>query len=252
MPAKLETSQLPTVPPLYQQIVDELRRDIEENQLAPGSTLPSENELCERFSVSRHTVRQAIRTLKQAGYVESRQGAATRVTKPDRPLYTYSVSSISELFQYASDARYEIEKSAIVTADDELAAKISCTVGSRWLRVEGFRYSKDDPVPFCWTEVFILSEYSGVAVHIGRLTGTVYSFIESMYGVRVNRVDQSLFTAPMPEQALATLGGEKRAIVIRRVYKLADSSVPLIAMNYHSPPRLKLDWILHRSALSAS
>jgi GntR family transcriptional regulator len=240
----------PSTRPRYQQIVAALRKEIEDNILKAGDMLPSEAELRERFSVSRHTIREALRALRDEGFVESRQGAATRVTKPENAIYTYSVSDVAELLQYATDVRYEIDKTSVVVADAELASRLNCSVGSRWLRVEGFRYVKGDSAPLCWTEIYILSEYSGVAVQIGRQRGTIYSFIESMYGVRVAQVDQTLQAAAIPPQASAaiTFEGADLAIVIRRIYRLSDGSIPLVAINYHSPTRLRLNWTLRRSA----
>src|ERR1700692_431468 len=148
-PDRLSVSA-PQARPRYQQIVAALRKEIEDNILKDGDMLPSEAEL------------------RDGGFVESRQGAAPRVTKPENAIYTYSVSDVAELLQYATDVRYEIDKTSIVVADEALASRLSCSVGSRWLRVEGFRYVKGDSTPLCWTEIYILSEYSGVAVQIGR------------------------------------------------------------------------------------
>jgi GntR family transcriptional regulator len=238
-------------PPRYQQIVAELRKEIEDGTLPVGSVLPSESDLRERFSVSRHTVREAIRNLREIGLVESRQGAASRVMRPHQPLYTYSVNNVAELFQYATDVRYEIDKTTMLVADEALSESIGCVQGSRWLRFEGFRYSHDTPVPVCWTEVYIASEFGGVAVHIGRKSGTVYSFIEDMYGVRVESVDQSLFGAVIPDQALEKLvtDAQSNVILIKRTYRLADKTVPFVALNYHPLDRLRLNWTLKRSDL---
>jgi len=244
----------PSARPRYQLIVDELRREIENNKLKAGDLLPSESDLRERFAVSRHTIREALRALRDEGFVESRQGAASRVTKPDSPLYTYSVSDVAELLQYATEAKYEIDKTSVVVADADLALRLSCPVGLRWLRIEGFRYANQDPVPLCWTEVYIFSEYSGAAVKVGREQGTVYSFIESMYGVRIERVEQTLEAAPIPNQAykLMNFDGLNLAILIRRVYRLNDGSIPIIALNYHSPARLRLNWTLKRTVNASS
>ena len=238
--------------PRYQQIVEILKREIEAGDLKEGDELPSEADLCQQFQVSRHTIREALRSLREQGLVESRRGAATRVTRPKKALYTYSVSEVAELLQYATDARYSIEKTSIVTANTTLAAKLSCPVGSKWLRIEGFRYTADDSAPLCWTEVYIQSEYGGVAVMIGRQSGTIYSFIEQMYGVRVERVDQTLYADSMPAQAMQQVApdGPDFAIVIRRLYRLADDSIPLVALNYHAPKRLRLNWTLRRTASS--
>ena len=51
-------------------------------QLTPGSKLPNENELAERFGVSRATLREAIRALVAQGVVEVRRGKGTFVAAP--------------------------------------------------------------------------------------------------------------------------------------------------------------------------
>lgn len=63
------------------QIARELRRQIEQRDLAPGERLPSENELAEEFDVSRITVRQALASLADEGYVHRRHGAGTFVSE---------------------------------------------------------------------------------------------------------------------------------------------------------------------------
>ena len=58
--------------PMYQQIADDLRRQIEAGTLEPGKQLPTELELREKYSASRNTVRDAIKRLAGLGLVESR------------------------------------------------------------------------------------------------------------------------------------------------------------------------------------
>jgi DNA-binding FadR family transcriptional regulator len=65
-------------------IVDQVRSLIHEGKLTPGDRLPPEREMCERFGVSRVTVREALRVLEASGLVEIRVGAhgGAFVTKP--------------------------------------------------------------------------------------------------------------------------------------------------------------------------
>ncbi|MGH3344731.1 MAG: FadR/GntR family transcriptional regulator [Carbonactinosporaceae bacterium] len=56
-------------------IVDQIRLLIRQRQLRPGDRLPSERDLCERFQVSRVTVREALRILEASGLIDIRVGA---------------------------------------------------------------------------------------------------------------------------------------------------------------------------------
>jgi len=58
-----------------QVIVDQIKVLIRNGSLAPGDRLPSERELCQRFGVSRVTVREALRVLEVTGLVSIRVGA---------------------------------------------------------------------------------------------------------------------------------------------------------------------------------
>ncbi len=68
-----------------QVIVDQVRLLLRQGRLVPGDRLPSERELCERFGVSRVTVREALRVLEAGGLVDIRVGArgGAFVTSPD-------------------------------------------------------------------------------------------------------------------------------------------------------------------------
>ena len=54
--------------------VGRLMQTIRLGVVAPGQALPSERDLAARFSVSRDTVREAIRELSEAGYLTPRRG----------------------------------------------------------------------------------------------------------------------------------------------------------------------------------
>src|SRR6201995_4998092 len=56
-------------------IVEQIRLLMRQGQLRPGARLPPERDLCERFGVSRVTVREALRMLESSGLVEIRVGA---------------------------------------------------------------------------------------------------------------------------------------------------------------------------------
>ena len=66
--------------PKYKRVYVELRGALTNGTHREGDKLPSENELVERFGVSRPTVRRALAQLVTDGLIERRMGAATVVS----------------------------------------------------------------------------------------------------------------------------------------------------------------------------
>jgi GntR family transcriptional regulator len=66
---------------LTNQMHDELLAELRTGVFAPGTKLPNEQQLADRFDVSRATVREAVGSLVQAGYVVRRHGSGTYVTQ---------------------------------------------------------------------------------------------------------------------------------------------------------------------------
>jgi len=74
--------------PMYQQIAEDLRAQIESGVLEQGAQLPTELELRDRYASSRNTIRDAIKRLTSQGLVETRPGQGTFVTRRIDPFVT--------------------------------------------------------------------------------------------------------------------------------------------------------------------
>jgi DNA-binding FadR family transcriptional regulator len=74
-PAEPELFNRVSVGRISEVIVGQIRLLMRQGQLKPGDRLPPERDLCERFGVSRVTVREALRMLESSGLVEIRVGA---------------------------------------------------------------------------------------------------------------------------------------------------------------------------------
>ncbi len=67
--------------PLYQQIVDGIKREVAEGRLRPGSALPSFRALAEELLVSLITVKRAYEELEREGIIYRKQGLGTFVAE---------------------------------------------------------------------------------------------------------------------------------------------------------------------------
>lgn len=105
--------------------------------IAPGERLPTEAELCERYDVSRITVRTALRSLRDAGYIDVRQGLGSTVL-PRADTLSTGLDQLSSLEVLAagkgplSSAEVQIEE-VDLSPDD--APKLSLPAGARALVV---------------------------------------------------------------------------------------------------------------------
>jgi len=72
--------------PLYRQIAEDLRRQIDSGELPAGAQLPTEDELMENYHASRNTVRSAIKELTISGLVHTLHGKGTFATERVSPI----------------------------------------------------------------------------------------------------------------------------------------------------------------------
>jgi GntR family transcriptional regulator len=92
--------------PVYYQIKQTLKGWIVNGEFKPGDRIPSENELADKFHVSRLTVRQAISQLVQEGFLNSRRGEGTFVTNNENLINSFSL----EFSGFMDDLFYQVSK----------------------------------------------------------------------------------------------------------------------------------------------
>jgi len=234
---------------LYLQVVRALKDDIVSGVYPIGSQLPTEEELCERFSVSRYTVREALRRLREDSLVSSRQGAGTTVVPP-RPAdsFVHEVMSINDLVAFATGVRFAIETIEMIEIDDKLSARTGIAKGEQWLSVRGFRHTEGGELPVCWTEVYINREFAAVGRLLQRNRGPIFHLIEDLFGQSIVEVHQEIAAAlisPPLARGLKVKAGTT-ALEVQRTYKLATGKVAQVAINTHPGSRFRHSMTMRR------
>ncbi|MCG6187973.1 GntR family transcriptional regulator [Maribellus maritimus] len=82
--------------PKYLLVKNFLKESIQQGKFKVGDFLPSEHELCSRFSVTRTTTRKALDELIKEGYIEKLQGKGSRVKERRKSLGLLTVKGFSE------------------------------------------------------------------------------------------------------------------------------------------------------------
>jgi GntR family transcriptional regulator len=235
--------------PLYLQVVRALKDEIVSGVYPVGAQLPTEEELCERFSVSRYTVREALRRLREDNLVSSRQGAGTIVVPP-RPTesFVHEVMSINDLVAFATGVRFAIDTIEMIVVDAELASRTGITDGEEWLAVRGLRHTEGSELPVCWTEVYINREFAAVGRLLQRHTGPIFHLIEDLFGQSIVEVHQEIAAALISPTLAAGLKVKAGAMAleVQRTYKLAKGTIAQVAINTHPASRFRHSMTMRR------
>jgi GntR family transcriptional regulator len=135
--------------PLLSDLVrDGLRSAIAAGEFPAGSWLPNESQLCERFAVSRVTVREAVRVLVEEGYVVRVHGVGTRVA-PRPPLRHSLDLNFSYMQLIAASGRVPGARclsARRVAATRHVAERLGLLAGTRVVRLERVRTADGEPV----------------------------------------------------------------------------------------------------------
>jgi DNA-binding GntR family transcriptional regulator len=235
--------------PLYHQVAKALREEIVQGVFPVGSLLPTEDKLCERFSVSRYTVREALRLLREDGLVASRRGAGTAVLPPGASSSdAQQVMSINDLVAFATDTRLAIESITTVTIDRRIADRTGLPRGGQWLEVVGFRHADGIDEPLCLAEYYINRAFAAVGRILQRHTGPIFPLIEDLFGQNIVEVRQQIAATLVQGDLAQQLGVAEgtAALEVRRSYRTADGTVAQVTINTHPADRFQHSMTMRR------
>ena len=122
-------------PSLVDQVREGLLEDLMNGELEQGAKLPNENELAERFTVSRATIREAVLGLMDAGYLVRRHGSGTYVTSSPRARHALETTvSYTAMIREAGYKPGETVLGKVVRAPDRRRAHAAGARGGRVAR----------------------------------------------------------------------------------------------------------------------
>jgi GntR family transcriptional regulator len=135
--------------PLHAQVEEALFRSIAEGALAPGSRLPTEDHLVERFAVSRTTIRTAIQSLVARGLVEIRRGKGTFVTQPTiTQELTQLTGFVEDMQALGREPTARVLDRRLVAASETVARQLALQRGAAVARIQRVRLADGTPLSF--------------------------------------------------------------------------------------------------------
>lgn len=216
--------------PRYRQLTDMLRKDIESGRYPIGSLLPPEVELCDAYGVSRHTIRDAIRLLREAGLVERRRGLGTTILAAAPPVsFVQPLGSVSALLQYARDARLEVREAERrpLTPEEIQGFHIPAEVAAgAWLVLEGVRAM--DGKPLSISRVLIPPRFVGLEADVRAWEGAFQELIAERHGVVADRIEQEISAELLDPEAARRLKARRGEAALRTLRRYFDEAGELI------------------------
>ena len=203
--ASRHAERTPSFQPLYLQIKVLLEQSLDAGEWRPGEAIPSETVLAQRFGVSQGTVRKAMDALAADNLVVRRQGKGTFVAT-----HTEEQSSMFRFLRIRrNDGRDEYPASRLLDvrrgkASAEMARLLDLAPGDPVILIRRV-------LEFCGRAGRSRRHHAARRAVQGpdqgqgrRIRGSLYSFFETQFGVRILRAQEKLRAVPPTPAARAS------------------------------------------------
>jgi len=220
--------------PKYIQIADILRAEIGSARYPLGAKLPPETRLCERFSASRFTVREAIKKLASEKLVKTEQGAGTIVVSLlSEGGYAHTYTSLEDLTNYAQRTWLEIQSVDEGFDTYNIYPKLAFMSDVSLTKISSLRKTVDHKI-IALVDSYIESSKTDYALETIKNGGPIYAGIEEKFGVAINSVQQETFALGASVSAAEMLKvnvGEPVLGILRSYY--FGGKIGLASFNQH-------------------
>jgi GntR family transcriptional regulator len=202
-----------SVVPLHIQLADLIRNQVQRKELLPNNRLPSERELCDRYLISRITVRKALSTLAQEGLLHSAAGKGTFVTEPAfneelRPLSSFS----QDLQRRGLEAFSRVLEASILPADDHLSSELNIPRGAEVVRMLRLRLANLLPIAVQLTH--LPHHLCPGLLNIDFSDRSLYDVLRQQYHLSLTHSDTVIMAALAQPQEAALLELKRPAAVL--------------------------------------
>ncbi|HEY6304695.1 MAG TPA: GntR family transcriptional regulator [Terriglobales bacterium] len=222
--------------PAYQKIQATIVKLIDSGQLKPGDAVDSERELAKIHEVSLMTARHALTALEREGLVHRRRGAGTFVAPPK--IHFNKLTSFTEQMASRSlTACSKLLSFSVVDNEQEVAARLALSTGSRLLRLERLRLAADEPLAV--ETCYLPAEHFAGLTRNSVARGSLFSILESSYGIHIAYADEEMdATAAAPATAnLLKVARDAPLLRIRQVIYSTKGKATLYVVGLYRSDR---------------
>jgi len=234
--------------PRYREIADNLTNAILAKEYPIGSQLPPEAELCDQLDASRHTIREALRILEQAGLISRRQGSGSLVIANTPPVrYRQTVDSIEDLMQYGSQSRLRLLSVRELQADAALSDLMHCRESDVCIELLGVRMEREEPFrPFALSQVLFPPQSARRRAKLLDIDTALGVMLTALDARTLGRIEQTFEAVALDAQAATQLGVKKGSPSLRahRAYYDRGGKLILVAISWHRGDLFRISTVL--------
>jgi GntR family transcriptional regulator len=233
--------------PLYHQLRQIVRSEIERGGYQPGYRLPTESELIRRYGVSRITVRQALDELEAEGLIVRRHGKGTYVAEKRVEQDLVRLTDFVEDMEMAGLApSSRVLAFTREPASRVVAAALALSPAEEVVRVDRLRLANGRPIACDTTR---LPLRFGMLISEDMLANeTIYHILETRYAIPVEEGTFHITAATAsPEQVgLLEVAPHSALLLIERISFTTGNMPVYVQERYYRPDRVTYRVALHR------
>jgi GntR family transcriptional regulator len=172
---------------LYIQLSEIMRRKIESKDWDVGFQIPTEEELCKTYGVSRATVRGAISELVRHGYLIRKQGKGTFVFKKVMSDELSMLTSFREpMLEAGINFSTALLAQTTIMPLDDLSIKLNIPVNEHVIYIK--RLWSVDNKPVLIQETFIPVHICSSLLEEDVMNNSLFELFEKKYGIPITQV----------------------------------------------------------------
>ncbi|MEP7348633.1 MAG: GntR family transcriptional regulator [Sphingorhabdus sp.] len=234
---KLESGPIP----LYHQMEQHLLTRLREGEFPPGALLPTEEQFCQEYGVSRITVRKALDSLTRQGGIVRRRGVGSFAAELHDGVHSIRLTgSLDEFLHSAVKLRSRVISNVTIMADYEVAKSLNLTEGDPVTRLE--LVSANGEGPLAHLVIYFPLAVGGMLTDED-VTGDVpvIRMVERKLSTAVVRAEQIILPDVAGEDTAQHFGVEPGTPILRvqRTYFTAPGHAVEAAFIYYHPERYR-------------
>lgn len=234
--------------PRHERVSSWIRDQIESGSLLENDKLPSENQLGQRFGVSRITIRRALQTLENEGLISRRQGLGSFVA--DQRLHQ-GLDHLSDFVEDMHAAGLEAESIVLEEGPEKAGARVARALGleegTSVYRIDRLRKGNGETLAYdrTWIPMF----YAHLLQDQDLEATTIYRVLEEKHGICVCKGTFRIEAINAPNdvaQHLDVPWGRALLLMERTTFSEAEKQV-YFQQRFYRSDKVAYEVELHRS-----